>query len=450
MASFYFIFLAFFIAIIFIHPKKATYLLWIPLFTYPHGWWYQRGYLPLNIGADDLLCALLFLVFFFRVTLFDRKKVRYGFAFWTITGFTLILLIANLNGYVIGAEVEWLVPVKAILKAFIYWGFFYCILHAIDDKRDLIKHLTAFSVACTLGAGTVILQYYTPEIGVIFTAPAGLREIALASGMRSSGVFMNPNGAACVLAAIVPILSGASRLVGRWSYEIWSLLATGSAVVALFATQSRSGLIACAMGFAAMALRRGQRGWAMVMVLTVLVTAILLPGARESFQMRMLSTYASESGQYDQNLLGRIGTWKSYLHTATPTIYLLGQGFDQGVYRNGMESHNAYIALLTVYGVAGVLWFIGLVAGIFRQAWICRNLNDPALKNVMKACMLSFLVWAVYGLASDAVSSQYPRYLLFFIVVMVDRIPRLNGVTIPARGAARNTALAMAPKISTC
>jgi hypothetical protein len=33
----------------------------------------------------------------------------------------------------------------------------------------------------------------------------------------------------------------------------------------------------------------------------------------------------------------------------------------------------------------------------------------------------ALIAWGIYALSADAISSQYPRYLLFYVVVLLDR-----------------------------
>ena len=89
--------------------------------------------------------------------------------------------------------------------------------------------------------------------------------------------------------------------------------------------------------------------------------------------------------------------------------------------RNETESHSMYVALPTVYGLGGVIWAIASFVGFVRRAWYVRHFGTPILNQVATACLWTLFAFSVYGATADAISSNYPRYLLFFLVVLVDR-----------------------------
>lgn len=85
--------------LILIKPKWGTFLIWPILFTYPHNFWYSHSFLPLNIGVDDLFCLFLFAAVFLRRNIMGGIPIRFGFAFWVITGFACVSVIAHLSGF---------------------------------------------------------------------------------------------------------------------------------------------------------------------------------------------------------------------------------------------------------------------------------------------------------------------------------------------------------------
>jgi O-antigen ligase len=377
------------------------------------------------MGVDDVLCVLLFLVFAIKSIILKKgKNIKFGHGFWIVSLFVVVEFVSDTNGMIIGGR-DSFTNLKPVLKALIYWGLFFCVLNSIENEKDYKRQMIFFSTACALGGITVLIQYFDPEMGKIFTAPASIKNFELYKGMRASGSFMNPNGAACLLSASIPIIIATIDISKGMTKKIIFMSLAVFTIVALYATQSRSGLLAGAIGILLLLSRSKLRAWALLLIAAIIITGILFAGARESYRQRMIQTYSSKEEKYDKNILGRIDTWKSYLYTATPIIYLFGQGFDHGVESNGMESHNAYISLLTVYGIGGVVWFLWLVVGMIRAK---RKLYsaDRSLKTSMNALLIAFGIWCAYGLASDSISSLYPRYLLFFTVCMVDRIHHLS------------------------
>ena len=234
---------------------------------------------------------------------------------------------------------------------------------------------------------------------------------------------MNPNGAACILSATIPLSIASIKVTKNKIEKAVLIFAMIIIVAALYATQSRSGLIAGILGIVFLLARPGQRGLAIILIFLILAVGIVFSDARESFRERIVNVYSSKSETYDRNIMGRLDTWKSYFYTATPSIYVFGQGFDQGVKRNGMESHNAFISLITVYGAFSVMWFILLSTRILYINSKVKNLQQGSvLRTAINGGLIAFLIWCIYGLASDSISSQYPRYVLFFSVVVTDKI----------------------------
>lgn len=100
---------------------------------------------------------------------------------------------------------------------------------------------------------------------------------------------------------------------------------------------------------------------------------------------------------------------------------MLGQGFKRGIARNGQESHSVYITLLTVYGVGGVVWATIALTIFFRKVFSLGSSSDPLISAVAAGCMWALVAWGIYGLVADALDAAYARYLLFYLVVLVDR-----------------------------
>jgi hypothetical protein len=409
------------VGIIFINPKLGTFLIWLILFTYPHGWWFYHQFLPLNIGVDDLFCIALFLVVLIRRNLLESVPFRFNYAFWTISAFTIIATIANMAGSTEAASFERILYVKAIMKFGVYWGLFYAVLHCIDDIHDLRMQLTMFSVGAVAGASIVILQNFFPYQMEIFAAPIVLETVGLGFGARGSGAFMNPNTAACVLSCSLMLVITAIRLQKTIVSKMVIYVFMCILLVAILFTRSRSGLMAFIGTMVLMAfLGRGKKFAWLVIIAAVTITMVFT-GARRLYIERIQDIYDPITGMWGGNIVGRIGTWKSYLETATAKDYLLGQGMTQAVVKNEMESHNAYVSLLTVYGIGGALWALITSIGFFRKALVLRHSTDPLITAIGAGCIWALVSWGFYAMASDAISDQYARYLLFYLLVLLDR-----------------------------
>ena len=139
------------------------------------------------------------------------------------------------------------------------------------------------------------------------------------------------------------------------------------------------------------------------------------------FGERLTQVYMFDTGTPGQNVMGRLETWRMYLADSSISNYLIGQGAAAGVAKFGMESHNAYISLLTVYGLGGAFWGIVAMFGFVRRVRVSLRSTDPIVNAVASGCMWTLMFWGIYACTADAISSSYARYLLFYLIVLVDR-----------------------------
>lgn len=415
-------FILIFLLIIFLNPKLGTFLIWPVLFTYPHGWWYYSGFLPLNIGYDDLFCIILFLVVLFRRNLIERVPIRIGYAFWVLTAFSIIGVIANLSGMLSSTEVSRDAYIKEILKMGVYWCLFYSILHCVDNERDLKIQFTMFSIAAVIGALLVIAQFYYPYRLEIFALPTTLTEGGLLYGARGAGAFTNANAAACVLVCSLVMVVVAMRL----QRTVISKAIIYSFIFILLAgtlyTQSRAGLLALVGAFIPMSIVGRSKKTAWMVVLATIIVAVSFAAVRELYKERISEIYNPRSQTWGPNVQGRFETWKSYFRTAGFKEYVWGQGPRQGIIKNQMESHSAYVSLITVYGVSAVIWAILSLILFLKKVLGLRYFQDPLIATVSRGCFWALVAWGLYATSSDAITSHYPRYLLFYFVVLLDRV----------------------------
>jgi len=420
---FFIIFILFLVVlgIILVWPKLGTFIIWIILFTYPHGWWYYRGFLPLNIGADDLFCIALFLAVVIRRNFIQGVPIRFGYAFWVIGTFSIIGVIANYAGSLEGFGLEQGEYMKDILKNGVYFALFYAVLHCIDDEKDLKIQFTMFSIAAVIGALLVIIQRYFPDPMSIFALPQVYAERMLTYESRAEGAFTNPNAAACVLVCSLVLVVTALRLQRTAIAKLIVYLFIIVLLAATLFTQSRSGLLALGGTFILMSLIGKNRKTSWLVIGGAVVVILLFGGIRETYMERVAAAYDPHSGQWGANVLGRIETWRSYFETANAKDYIFGQGPKQGIVKNGMESHSAYVSLITVYGFGAIIWAILSLIFFLRKVWQLRRFPEPLITVVSSGCFWALVAWGIYATTSDAITSAYPRYLLFYIVVLIDR-----------------------------
>ncbi|MCF7974315.1 MAG: O-antigen ligase family protein [Phycisphaerae bacterium] len=402
-----------------IKPKWGSYIIWFVLFTYPHNWWFQHQWIPLNIGVDDLFCMFLFVVVVIRRNLLGGVRVRWGYAFWVVTGFLWVASIAILAGSMEAPIFERVLYFKDIMKLGVYWGLFYSILHCIDNTQDVKRQFTWFALASVVGGGIVILHGLFPGRMSAWSNPL-LVDIEGVTG-RASGPFLNPNNAACMIACSLAMLVTAIRVQRSFLSKICAYGLCGILLVALLVTRSRAGLMALMGTFVLMAILGRNRRVAWMILLGSILVGTFFVGLRQAVQERVATVYDRGSGTWAGNVTGRVDMWVSYFQTATPMTYLLGQGHRAGIAKNSMEAHSAYISLLTVYGLGGLLWGVASVWVFFKKAFRREPYEDPLLTIVRSGCVWALIAWGIYAMSADAISSQYPRYFLFYVVVLLDR-----------------------------
>lgn len=397
------------LVIAFISPKKASALIWLILFTYPHNWWHQHSPMPLNIGIDDLLCILILLVVVVRRHLLEGISLRLGYGFQVITAFAIVATIANVSGATERPD-QWILYLEDIIKVWVYWCLFYALIHCIDDLSDLRIQLMAFSVAATIGAFLVLVDYFWPH-RILPWSNTSVLTTGLTPG-RASGAFLEPDVAACVIACSILLMVGAARLGQRLSFSLILWPSSILCLVALVATQSRSGTAAFFIACILMAIFSRQRHSAIALIMAIAAIGLVASGLRSA------SAYGPRA--WTSNVEDLFRMWLSYIQNATAKAYIFGQGHRAAIANNGLQSHSTYISLVTVYGLGGLAWAIGSLAGFFRKIRARRD-EEPAIVIVRSTCLWSLVVWLVYAATSDAISSQYPRYILFYLVVLVDR-----------------------------
>lgn len=404
-------------------PKLGTYLFMPVLCLYPQGWWLQQQFLPLNIRADDLFGLFVFLVVVVRRNLFGGVPVRFGWGFWVVSGLAVILVAANTAGYL--APADWLAELtslKAALKAGVVWAMFYAVLHCIDTPEDLRRQCAAFAIGTGLGALPVILQNYYPVQMEIFLAPPepGQR-VLVGEGVRGMGAFLNPNTAGCMLGAGVLMAVTAIRAAPRGLLRLVCYAAICTMLLGLLYTRSRGALIALAVPVMVMSLLSRSRYVIWTAAAGALVLALTFRGAWDMFQERFVEAYEQAAGGWDRNVAGRFQTWASYFDTATTVDYIVGQGQMAGIIKNGMESHNVFVSLITVYGIGGFLWGCATTYGFLRRLAKLKPWANEVVGKIASGCGWTLLAWSLFSMTNDTISSHFPRHVLMLLVVLLDR-----------------------------
>ncbi|MDK1031833.1 MAG: hypothetical protein QGD94_07500 [Planctomycetia bacterium] len=410
--------------VILIKPKWGVVLLWPMLFCYPHYYMAQRGLLPWNIGVDDLFICAFFLVIVLRRQLFGGIPFRTTYAFWGVLSFWFIWTVSNLSGLSMIGTYMWEPFVKNILKGVIFVLFTYCLLHSVDNTRDMRRLVLAFCFSAGLGAVLVILHPYYPATINMFTSGVAVETIEQYRHLvvaRPSGAFMNANVAGGVLAVAGVVTICMLRMDFRPVTKLLLLLQVSIMFVAVLSTRSRAGILAMVMTLALMAIIGKHKRYAWLFLVAGGCVTLLVPGIREPLLERVEGIYDPLSGEWGGNVAARFRLWQAYLNSATAQVWLLGQGAVAGQMRMGLKTHSGYLSPFVIFGLGGVVWFVCFFLKMWKKAAAMSRHSDPTLAGIGSAVKVSMVALAAFAIAADPFTTSYTIYLMFLLSVLADR-----------------------------
>lgn len=413
-----------------ISPKLGAILVWPIILVYPHLYMGQLNLLPWNIGVDDLFICVFFLVVVVQRNLFGHTELRLGLTVLGAAAYLLVWTVAQFSGWVIMPELLPVDILKPILKDVIFVLFAYALVHTIDTERDLKRIAYAFVLFMTLAAIIVILHKLLPSQFAIFTAER-FERLRRAQGevQRAVGPFLSPNTGAALLGMAVIFALQARSQVGIWG-RMSLLVVIPTLLIAMVLTGSRSGGLALAATLVVMAVVSRSRFYAAGLLGLCLLAVVVRPSVVVEYWERLRMVYNPEAG----GMMGgagasRVWAWKQYWSTATPQIWLFGQGMLVPTQRIGLNAHSTYVAALFYHGVGGAVWFLVFFGIIVRRAiWLSRLRMEP-YRSLASAVLWGLLVWAIAGLAADLLTSLTPHYVYLFYAVLIERSYKLANAT---------------------
>lgn len=412
------------LCVIFVQPKWGSFLIWLFLFAYPHSLWYEI--MPLNIGVDDLFYLTLFFTVLIRRNLLGGVPIRFGYGFGMIVSFALIWTISNISGFSYAPSYYRPVYIKETLRIFVDFGLFYAILHCIDDARDLRHQFSSFSIAAAVGAVLVILSYFFPTAMTIFEGPTEPWRRGVQYGGRGTGALLNANMAACILVCCLIFVIITVRLHKGLLAKIMYYSFAFIMLLAIMVTRSRAGLMALVGSLPLMVIFSKSKKIALLVILAGIIVGLFATGITALYKERIAIAYDPATGTFGQNVLGRFTTWQIYFETATAQIYAFGQGAVQGHDRTGGETHSVYVSFITVYGLGGAMWALFGVAIFFKRAFVLRKSANPLISIVASGCLWSLIAWGIFATSADAISAANTRYMLFYLIILIDRASYLG------------------------
>jgi O-antigen ligase len=229
-------------------------------------------------------------------------------------------------------------------------------------------------------------------VGALIAAMISLPQISSGSSTdyatRLGGDLINPNYFAAALLSAAALAAGLMAVVRRPVHKKLLLAACALAIVAIFATGSRGGLIAgVVMIAAAFALMRRQRLRVGVIVVVGLVLATVWVSSSDSTLSRLRDFNTSGTGRVDIWTVA-LRMWEDHPIAGVgfmnfPTVsrdYILqpGQLSSEFIINDPKETHNAYLGLLAENGVIGLALFLALTIALIRATWQAARRLDEA------------------------------------------------------------------------
>jgi len=321
---------------ILVEPKIGAVLVWPIVFLYPHLYMQRLNLLPWNMGIDDLFICVFFLIVVVRSNILGRTRLRFGLAGIGVTTYFIIWTVANLSGWSMMPELLPVQIVKEILKCVIFVLFTYCLVHTIDTVRDLRRVVYVFVIVLTLAGMTAILHQLMPQYFIIFTSEK-LEAQWWYGGVvtRAMGSLVNHNIGSVLLGMVFLFVTCMlrSQPVGIKKLVLFACLPV--LFIAVVMMESRAGALSLIAALLTMAFvgRHKRHAW-----LLVIAACPLIFWQRELFLglwERIRDTITG--GEWSAGAAGRIQAWIDYYETATAQVWILGQGFNVGVFRVGLH-----------------------------------------------------------------------------------------------------------------
>lgn len=305
------------------------------------------------------------------------------------------------------------------------------------DTRAAFLRWFLWATAATATFGLVQLAYLA-AFGIDAAVLASLYAPAVhihgtAVGLRAMGVAANPNAFAIVLvpgliAAALALLNRGA--VGRSTLRA-AVVALPLAMVGVFASQSRTGLVALAVGLAVAVLiwypvtPRLLAGLAGVGVLAAgAVAALAAVGILDPRYLNVLNL--AEAG----SLQARFDRWERLL-AGTQLVSVagvIGHGPSEAFLTAFGSVDSEYVELYYQYGVLGVVCYLAVFGGLATAA-AKRASNRRASARILTAMVAAFVVAClVYGLTAVFYENLHLSTLVAVLVGSVLHSPRYPAV----------------------
>lgn len=371
----------------------------------------------LGVVRFDLLLIVVISFLFFLNGNKERIPALASDSYRKINYFILLIVFITPFAYWPGSALK--VGLPTFAKAVV---FFYFTVWFIQTEPRLKKFITVFVICQSF---RVIEPFYLHITTGYWgdTAYIGNGDFM----ERLSGApldVVNPNGLAFIILMLIPFVLYLCKENHIW--KLYTLIFVPLALYVLYLTGSRSGMLGLALIVLVYILKSQKKVFVAIPIL--LVSMFLILHMQGTFKDRYLSIF-DEDTKNARTVTHRIdGIWEDIEVGMNHPVFGHGLGtsgeanFNYG--GRTVISHTLYAEIFQELGIVGLLYFLTIIAGIFK------NLKSPPIhgesqfvSDLRKSLFIFAVMNVFFALASYGLSS-YEWYLLMALSLLVSqRLP---------------------------
>ncbi|MHC4122470.1 MAG: O-antigen ligase family protein [Planctomycetota bacterium] len=398
--------IAIYLLILTLLPKLIPLTLWPVIMVYPHSVTY--GYLPLNIGFDDLYIGIVFLCMTLR-----KGLPPFKFPIKSVIVFYLITVFANISGLLEAPSSAQTEIIKAIIKNLGLIMFAWSILISIDNETDVKRHIFVFLGSFAVASIIATLDHFGFAFAQLFYI------VEEEFHFRAYGPFLSPAGIGMntQISLFISILGLSCTKNKR--YAIYCGIVAAAIGSALLVSGSRSGWIGAMSGFLVMILTAKKKG--VIFLLAIILFAVMIPilGYQEIKDIIEINTERTIYG-VGAHGAGRLERWVETIKNPYPTMLFCGRG---AVAQRAIVSkipHNGYLSVLFLYGLCGTIFISVILWRILKTSfWLSRYDYDPLFSTSSMGIFLGVVACFFVAIPADPIISTFWRYSLFFVIAIL-------------------------------
>ncbi len=388
-----------------------------------------KASLPIDLKLDRLVLPGIVLVWLLSLAAGGRTapRVRLTKIHVAVGLFiTLAFLSVLVNATSLNQSLELDTSVKQLPLLLAYLSLFFMVASVVrrSEVRPFLTYTLVLALVCGLG---MIVEYKTRHniffdlsgkwLPGVFTVATNTEGYDSAGRLLTHGPTAHGLAAVSILAMALPIAIVRVVQAERWRGRLLYLLAAAVLMVAVFATQRKTGLLAPASAFVTLACFRPRELLKMAPVAAVLLIAVLIfsPGT-------VAPVFRQFSSQVNGGAPTTLTDRASRYDAIRPDVFThlaLGRGY--GSYQPlGHRILDSEILLrLIEMGVLGLAAYLLLGASVIATARATIRSRDPTWAPQALAGAAAAVVFLVVGTLFDSLSFPQVPYVFLYLAALV-------------------------------